>query len=44
MRWVARLLVLLLALPQAKAKDVALCDRAAADPDAAFPACTELIE
>jgi hypothetical protein len=44
MRWVARLLVLLLALPQAKAKGVALCDRAAADPDAAMPACTELIE
>jgi hypothetical protein len=40
----ARLLVLLLALPQAKAKGVALCDRAAADPDAAIPGCTQLIE
>jgi tetratricopeptide (TPR) repeat protein len=44
MRWVARLLVLLLAMPQAKAEGVALCDRAAADPDAAIPACTQLIE
>jgi hypothetical protein len=43
MRWVARLLVLLLALPQAKAKGVALCDRAAADPDAAIPGCTQLM-
>jgi tetratricopeptide (TPR) repeat protein len=44
MRWVARLLVLLLAMPQARAEGVALCDRAAADPDAAIPACTQLIE
>ena len=44
MRFVARLFVLLLALPQAKAKDVALCDRAAADPDPAIPGCTQLIE
>jgi tetratricopeptide (TPR) repeat protein len=44
MRRVARLLVLLLAMPQAKAEGVALCDRAAADPDAAIPACTQLIE
>jgi hypothetical protein len=28
MRWVARLFVLLLVLPQAKAKGVALCDPA----------------
>src|SRR6516164_2881595 len=39
MRWVARLLVMLLAMPQARAEGVALCDRAAADPDAAIPAC-----
>jgi uncharacterized caspase-like protein len=39
MRWVARLLVLLLAMPQARAEGVALCDRAAADSDAAIPAC-----
>ena len=44
MRWVARLLVLLLAMPQARAEDGALCGRAAADPDAAIPACTQLIE
>ena len=44
MRWVARLLVLLLAMPQARAEGVTLCDRAAADPDAAIPACTQLIE
>ena len=44
MRLVARLLVLLLAMPQARAEGVALCDRAAADPDAAIPACTQLIE
>jgi hypothetical protein len=44
MRWVAGLLVLLLAMPQAKAEGVGLCDRAAADPDAAIPVCTELIE
>jgi hypothetical protein len=37
MRWVARLFVLLLALPQAKAKGVALCDRAAADPEPSHP-------
>ena len=44
MRWMARLLVLLLAMPQARAEDGALCGRAAADPDAAIPACTQLIE
>ena len=44
MRWMARLLVLLLAMPQAGAEDGALCGRAAADPDAAIPACTQLIE
>ena len=44
MRWVARLLVLLLAMPQARAEGVGQCDRAAADPDAAIPACTQLIE
>ena len=44
MRWVACLLVLLLAMPQARAEDGALCGRAAADPDAAIPACTQLIE
>ena len=44
MRWVVRLLVLLLAMPQARAEGVALCDRATADPDAAIPACTQLIE
>src|SRR5215813_11868289 len=44
MRWVARLLVLLLAMPQARAEGVAQCDLAAADPDAAIPACTQLIE
>jgi tetratricopeptide (TPR) repeat protein len=44
MRWVAHLLVLLLAMPQARAEDVVLCDRAAADPDAAIPACTQLVE
>src|SRR5215471_9113241 len=44
MRWVGRLLVLLLAMPQAKAEGAASCDRAAADPDAAIPACTQLIE
>ena len=44
MRWVARLLVLLLAMPQARAEGVAQCDRAAADPDAAIPSCTQLIE
>jgi hypothetical protein len=44
MRWVARLFALLLALPQAKAKGVALCDRAAADPDPAIPGCKQLIE
>jgi len=44
MRWVACLLVLLLALPQAKAEGGAPCDRAAADPDAAISACTQLIE
>ena len=42
MRWVACLLVLLLALPQAKAEGVALCEPA--DPDAAIPACTQLVE
>ena len=44
LRWVACLLILLLAMPQARADSVALCDRAAADPDAAIPACTQLIE
>ncbi len=44
MRWVARLLVLLLAMPQARAEDGALCGRSAAAPDAAIPACTQLIE
>ena len=44
MRWVARLLVLLLAMPQARAEGGALCGRSAADPDAAIPACTQLIE
>ena len=44
MRWVARLLVLLLAMPQARAEDGALCGRSAADPDAAIPACTQIIE
>jgi tetratricopeptide (TPR) repeat protein len=44
MRWVARLVVLLLALPQARADSAALCDRAAAEPDAAIPACTQVIE
>ena len=44
MRWVAHILVLLLAMPQARADGVALCDRAAADPDAAIPACTQFIE
>jgi tetratricopeptide (TPR) repeat protein len=44
MRWLAHLLVLLLAMPQARAEGGALCDRAAADPDAAIPACTQLIE
>jgi tetratricopeptide (TPR) repeat protein len=44
MRWVVRFIVLLLAMPQARAEGVALCDRAAADPDAAIPACTQLIE
>ena len=44
MRWVVRFIVLLLAMPQARGEGVALCDRAAADPDAAIPACTQLIE
>jgi tetratricopeptide (TPR) repeat protein len=44
MRWVAHILVLLLAMPQARADGVTLCDRAAADPDAAIPACTQFIE
>jgi len=44
MRWVAHILVLLLAMPQARAEGVAPCDRAAADPDAAIPACTQFIE
>ena len=44
MRWLAHLLVLLLAMPQARAEGGALCDRAAADPDAAIPSCTQLIE
>jgi len=44
MRWVAHILVLLLAMPQARADGVALCDRAAAEPDAAIPACTQFIE
>ena len=44
MRWVARLLVLLLAMPQARAEDGAQCGRSADDPDAAIPACTQLIE
>jgi tetratricopeptide (TPR) repeat protein len=44
MRWVAHILVLLLAMPQARADGVALCERAAADPDAAIPACTQSIE
>jgi len=44
MRWVARLLVLLLAMPQARAEDGALCGRSAAAPDAAIPACTQFIE
>ena len=44
MRWVARLLVLLLAMPQARAESGEPCGRAAADPDAAIPACTQLIE
>lgn len=34
MRWVARLLVLLLAMPQARAEDRVLCGRSADDPDA----------
>ena len=44
MRWVARLLVLLLAMPQARAEDGVLCGRSADDPDAGIPACTQLIE
>ena len=44
MRWIARLLVLLLAMPQARAESGEPCGRAAADPDAAIPACTQLIE
>src|SRR5215831_10752703 len=44
MRWVARLLVLLLAMPHARAEDGALCGRPDASPDAAIPACTQLIE
>ena len=38
------MLILLLAMPQARAEGGALCDRAAADPEAAIPACTQLIE
>jgi tetratricopeptide (TPR) repeat protein len=44
MRWVLHLLILLLAMPQAMAEGEALCDRAAADPEGAIPACTQLIE
>jgi hypothetical protein len=44
MRWVARKLVPPLALSQVKAEGVVLCDRAAADPDAAISACMQLIE
>ena len=44
MRWVLHLLILLLAMPQAMAEGEAICDRAAADPEGAIPACTQLIE
>ena len=44
MRWVARLLVLLLAMPQARAEEGAQCGRPADDPDAAILGCTQLIE
>ena len=44
MYWLVHLLILLLAAPQAMAEGGALCDRAAADPETAIPACTQLIE